>query len=338
MLYYFHDKKLTLITRRVEMKAKKLVHTLTILALAAAFTACGTAKKEEVKQEPAQSVQVRTIEHAMGKTEIKGTPKKIVVLTNEGTEALLALGVKPVGAAKSWTGNPWYKHIEKEMEGVQNVGDESQVNIEAIAALSPDLIIGNKMRHEKIYDQLSKIAPAVYSNTLRGEWKPNFEFYSKVLNKEAEGKEIIKKFDDRAASISKLAGDKLKTEISIVRFMPGKTRIYLGDTFSGTILKQIGFARPENQRSSEFTLEIGKERLKEADGQVMFYFTYETGNGEGSAREKEWLDDPMFKNLNAVKTGKAYRVDDATWNTAGGVKAANLMLDDLEKFLKDSKF
>jgi iron complex transport system substrate-binding protein len=319
------------------MKARKLVHTLSLLALAVTFTACSAVKKEETKADSGSSNQVRTIEHAMGKTDIKGTPKKIVVLTNEGTEALLALGVKPVGAAKSWTGTPWYKHIEKEMEGVQSLGDESQINIEAVAALNPDLIIGNKMRHEKVYDQLSKIAPTVYSNTLRGEWKPNFEFYAKVLDKEAEGKQIIKKFDDRAASIAKLAGDKLKTEISIVRFMPGKTRIYLGDTFSGSILKQIGFTRPENQKSSDFTLEIGKERLKEADGQVMFYFTYETGNGEGSAREKEWLEDPMFKNLNAVKSGKVYRVDDAIWNTAGGVKAANLMLDDIENFLKASK-
>ena len=310
------------------MKAKKIIPTLAILALAAAFTACSTTKKEEVKPDTASNAQIKTIEHTMGKTDIKGTPKRIVILTNEGTEALLALGVKPVGAVKSWTGSPWYKHIEKEMEGVQNLGDESQVNIEAVAALNPDLIIGNKMRHEKIYDQLSKIAPTVYSNTLRGEWKPNFEFYAKVLDKEAEGK----------ATIAKLAGDKLKTEVSIVRFMPGKTRIYLGDTFSGTILKQLGFARPENQRSSEFTLEIGKERLKEADGQVMFYFTYETGNGEGAAREKEWLEDPMFKNLNAVKANKAYRVDDAVWNTAGGVKAANLMLDDIENFIKGNKF
>ena len=45
----------------------------------------------------------------------------------------------------------------------------------------------------------------------------------------------------------------------------------------------------------------------------------------------------MFKSLNAVKNGKAYRVDDAIWNTAGGVKAANLMLDDIENFIKSNK-
>ncbi|MBB6217468.1 iron complex transport system substrate-binding protein [Anaerosolibacter carboniphilus] len=321
------------------MKAKKILAMLTLLVVAIAFTACTTVKKNEDAQQVSNTnAPVRVIEHAMGQTEIAGEPKRIVILTNEGTEALLELGVKPVGAVQSWTGNPWYKHIEKDMEGVQNLGEESQVNIEAIAALEPDLIIGNKMRHEKIYDQLSQIAPTVYSDTLRGEWKSNFAFYAKVLNKEEEGNDIIKKFDDRVASIAALAGDKLKTEVSIVRFMPGKTRIYLGDTFSGTILKQIGFARPENQRSDEFTIEIGKERLKEADGQVMFYFTYEKGDGEGTAREKEWLEDPMFKTLNAVKNNKLYKVDDVSWNTAGGVKAANLMLDDIENFIKSDKF
>ncbi|WP_052085855.1 iron-siderophore ABC transporter substrate-binding protein [Clostridium sp. HMP27] len=318
------------------MKARKILKTLAILTAFASITAC-SGKSNEVKPEEIAESNKRVIEHAMGKTEIKGEPKKIVVLTNEGTEALLELGIKPVGAVQSWTGDPWYKHIEKEMEGVENLGQESQVNIEAIAALNPDLIIGNKMRHEKIYDQLSKIAPTIYSNTLRGEWKDNFKFYAKALNKEKEGNEIVKKFDDRISSISKLAGDKLKTEISIVRFMPGKTRIYLGDTFSGTILKQIGFARPENQRSNEFTVEIGKERLKETDGQVMFYFTYETGDGKGNAREKEYLEDPMFKTLNASKNNKVYKVDDAIWNTAGGVKAANLMLDDIEDLIKSNK-
>jgi iron complex transport system substrate-binding protein len=318
------------------MKAKNILKYIGALVLSLSLTACGATNGSSPQE--ASNATVRTMEHAMGTTEIKGEPKRIVILTNEGTEALLELGVKPVGAVQSWTGNPWYKHIEKDMQDVQNLGTESEVNIEAVASLNPDLIIGNKMRHEKIYDQLSKIAPTVYSNTLRGEWKANFEFYGKVLNKEKEAKDIVAKFDERAANIAKLAGDKLRTKVSLVRFMPGKTRIYLGDTFSGGILKQIGFERPESQTSGEFTLEIGKERLKEADGDIMFYFTYETGNGEGSAREKEWIEDPMFKTLDVYKNNKVYRVDDAIWNTAGGVKAANLMLDDIENFIKENKF
>ncbi len=68
------------------------------------------------------------------------------------------------------------------------------------------------------------------------------------------------------------------------------------------------------------------------DGDVLFYFTFDKGNeNKGSELEKEYINDPLFKNLNAVKNGKAYKVDDVIWNTAGGVMAANLLLDDIEK-------
>jgi iron complex transport system substrate-binding protein len=51
--------------------------------------------------------------------------------------------------------------------------------------------------------------------------------------------------------------------------------------------------------------------------------------GAANQTEQEWINDPLWKNLSAVKNGKAYKVDDAIWNTAGGILAANLMLDGL---------
>lgn len=280
--------------------------------------------------------EVRTIEHAMGKTDIKGTPQRVVILTNEGTEALLALGVKPVGAVKSWTGDPWYDHIKDQMEGVTEVGVESQVNVEAIAALKPDLIIGNKMRQEEIYPQLSAIAPTVFSDTLRGDWKINFELYAKAVNKEEEGKKVLAEFDQKVADLRAKLGDKINTKVSIVRYMAGKTRIYYKDTFSGIILEQIGLARPDSQNKQEFAEEITRERIPEMDGDILFYFTYETGDGEASKQEKEWLEDPLFKNLNVVKNNKVFKVSDTIWNTAGGVIAANIMLDELGKYLLEN--
>jgi iron complex transport system substrate-binding protein len=272
-----------------------------------------------------------TIEHAMGKTTIPAAPKKVVILTNEGTEALLAMGVKPVGAVQSWTGNPWYEHIKADMEGVQDLGKESQPNIEAIAALKPDLILGNKMRHEKIYEQLSAVAPTVFTETLRGEWKNNFMVYAEALNKKAEGQKIIADFDARAVDFKNKAGDKLKNQVSVVRFMPGKTRIYYQQTFSGIIFQQLGITRPAAQNKDEFAADVSKERIPEMEGDLLFYFTYETGDGSASALEKEWLADPLWNNLNVVKNKKVFKVSDTIWNTAGGVKAANLLIDDLYK-------
>ncbi|WP_102345495.1 ABC transporter substrate-binding protein [Bacillus sp. Marseille-P3661] len=323
------------------MLNKKWMMTLvTLMFFMITLVGCGTNNADETtppSEKPTETEQTETtttytVEHAMGTTEIQGTPEKIVILTNEGTEALLAMGVTPVGAVKSWTGDPWYVHIAEQMEGVTEVGTESEPNLEAIAALQPDLIIGNKMRQEAVYEQLSAIAPTVFAETLRGDWQENFKLYSKAINKEDKGQEVLNAYNERITAFKEKAGDKLNLEISMVRFMGGDVRIYQKDTFSGVILEQIGFARPESQDVDEFAIKgATKEMIPQMEGDVLFYFTYETGDGEANKVEEEWLNDPLFQKLEVVQRGDIHKVDDAIWNTAGGVLAANLMIDDLEK-------
>lgn len=319
------------------MKFKSLLAILSVFTILF-LAACGnnneqdeTADKEKEGNKTEDTGY--TVEHAMGTTKLDKTPEKVVILTNEGTEALLSMGVTPVGAVQSWTGDPWYEHIAEDMKDVQVVGTESEVNVEAIAALQPDLIIGNKMRQEKIYDQLNDIAPTVFAETLRGDWKENFELYAKALNKEEEGKKVLADYDSRIQEIKTSLGDKINQEVSIVRFMAGDVRIYHKDTFSGVILDQIGFARPESQNVDDFAEKNAtKERIPAMDGDILFYFTYETGDGEASQLEKEWIEDPLFKNLKVTQEGNVHKVNDTIWNTAGGVIAANLLLDDIEKY------
>ncbi|KAF0823461.1 iron-siderophore ABC transporter substrate-binding protein [Cytobacillus firmus] len=320
------------------MKFKSLLAILsvfTILFLAACGNSSEQDEKADKEKEGTKSEDTSyTVEHAMGTTKLDKAPEKVVILTNEGTEALLSLGVTPVGAVQSWTGDPWYDHIADDMKDVQVVGTESEVNVEAIAALQPDLIIGNKMRQEKIYDQLNDIAPTVFAETLRGDWKENFELYAKALNKEEEGKKVLADYDSRIEEIKTSLGDKLNQEVSIVRFMAGDVRIYHKDSFSGVILDQIGLARPESQNVDDFAeVNATKERIPAMDGDVLFYFTYETGDGEANKLAKEWIEDPLFKNLKVAQEGNVHEVSDTIWNTAGGVIAANLLLDDIEKYL-----
>lgn len=325
---------------------KKWMIVLTMMFVLIALAACGNddqeaegnndnAAQENTNDDGAGNEEATyEVEHAMGTATIEGTPERIVVLTNHGTEALLALGIKPVGAVKSWTGDPWYDHIADQMEGVEVVGTESDISLEAILALEPDLILANKMRQEEHYQALSAIAPTVFEETLRGDWKVNFELISKAVNKEAEGQKVLDDYNNRVAELSENLGDKLSTEVSMVRFMPEDVRVYHKDSFSGIILDEIGLARPESQDVEDFAAKgVTKERIHEMDGDVIFYFTYENEKGEGQQVEDQWINDPLWNSLEAVKAGKAYEVSDTIWNTAGGVLAANLMLDDLEEKL-----
>jgi iron complex transport system substrate-binding protein len=276
------------------------------------------------------AVSAREVVHSMGTTEVPDAPQRVVVLTNEGTEALLAVGITPVGAVRSWLGDPWYDHIASKMADVTVLGEESAVDLELLAALEPDLIIGTKIRHEKIYDQLSAIAPTVISERLRGDWKINMALYAEAVGKTAEAEAAFAAYDARIAAISTELGDAKAEQISLVRFMAGRTRIYLKDTFAGTVLSQIGFARPANQDRDEFVDEVTKERIPEFQGDRLFYFVYETGDGAADSAAAEWMADPLWAALPVVQAGKAQAVSDAVWNTAGGIIAANILLDEIE--------
>jgi iron complex transport system substrate-binding protein len=296
----------------------------------------GCKEKTEALPEPSkpETEQLIPFQHAIGISNIPSSPKRIVILTNEGTEALLKLGVKPVGAVQSWVGDPWYEHISREMEGVQSVGFEHDPTIELIATLKPDLIIGNKMRHEQIYDELSRIAPTVYSETLNSDWKINFTFYTEVINKKDEGQRILADWQDRLESVAKQADELLIEEISIVRFMTDHARIYQRGSFAGFILEELGLKRPENQNGIEIAHKpIDKDQVSEMEGDLLFYSTYETEDEVADTYENEWLNHPSFNNLEVVKAGKAYKVNDSVWHRAGGVLAAEKLLEDLETVL-----
>ncbi|QMV01601.1 ABC transporter substrate-binding protein [Devosia sp. D6-9] len=274
-------------------------------------------------------VEAREVTHAMGVTEVPDAPKRVVILTNEGTEALLHLGVVPVGAAQSWDGNPWYDHLKAQLAETTALGTESAINLELIAALEPDLILGTKVRQEKIYDQLSAIAPTVFTETIGGEWQGNYQFYADTLGLSDKGKADLAAFADKTNRLRDALGDQVNDQISLIRFSPGRTRIYYRNTFAGVILDQVGFKRPPAQDKMEFADQVTKERIPEMGGDRIYYFSADDDNDEARVNLSEWIEDPLWLSLDAVKAGKAFRVSELFWNTGGGIYCAEIMLDQL---------
>lgn len=273
--------------------------------------------------------QAREITHAMGVTEVPDAPVRVAILTNEGTEALLHIGVVPVGAAQSWEGDPFYPHLSEQLAGTASLGTETAINLEVLASLEPDLIIGTMVRQEKIYEQLSAIAPTVFSTAIGSQWLENYAFYGDAVGRGEQARANVARFKARAGALGAAIGDGLKEEISLVRFAPGRTRIYSDHSFPGVVLDLVGFQRPALQRSAETFVQIGKERIPEMGGDRIFYFAPDDDSAESLANLDEWLNDPLFLQLDAVKAGKASRVNELAWNLGGGIYSAVMMLDDL---------
>jgi len=273
--------------------------------------------------------QAREITHAMGVTEVPDAPVRVAILTNEGTEALLHLGVVPVGAAQSWQGNPFYPHLADQLADTVSLGTETAINLEVLASLQPDVIIGTVFRHEKVYEQLSAIAPTVLSATIGPQWLENYEFYGRTVGLGDRAAANAEAFRAQAAALGDAIGDRVDEEVSLVRFAVGRTRIYSDHSFAGVVLDLVGFRRPALQQSQDTFVQIGKERIPEMDADRIFYFAPDDDNAESMANLEEWLNDPLFVQLDASRAGKVTRVRELSWNLGGGIYSAHMMLEEL---------
>ncbi|AGB42202.1 ABC-type Fe3+-hydroxamate transport system, periplasmic component [Halobacteroides halobius DSM 5150] len=287
--------------------------------------------EEENKQENAQAQkEVRVIEHAIGKTKITGTPKRIVTLYQGANDAAVALGVTPVGVVDSWVQKPMYKYLRDELKGVQHVGLETQPNLEEIAKLNPDLIIASKVRHEKIYSKLSQIAPTVAHETVF-KFKETVKLVGQAMNKEEKANKIISNWEQRVTDfkekVKNKLGDKWPLEVSVLNFRADHARIYFSG-YAGRILDELGFKRPKSHQQDKWGIKLtSKESIPAMNADVFFVFM--SDNEAVQNTYQEWTNHPLWKNLDAVKKDQVYRVDQVAWNMAGGIISAHNMLDQI---------
>ncbi|RJL21684.1 ABC transporter substrate-binding protein [Bailinhaonella thermotolerans] len=280
----------------------------------------------------------RVVKHAMGETKVPETPKRVVVLDTDKLDTMASLGLTPVGAARGDQQTGWPAYLGERFQKVEPVGTLKEPSLEAIKKLRPDLILGSKFRQEALYPKLAAIAPTVFTEKVGLTWKENFLLDADALNKKAEAEKVLAGYHQRAKDLGAKLGDPAKVKVSILRFMPGTIRMYGPQSFSGIVVADTGIGRPEHQlladaKDKRFA-ELSAERLKEADGDVLFVSAY----GAQAAKDQQAAAaGPLWKTLEAVKSGNAHVVDDDIWMTGIGPTAAGLILDDLQKHVHPAK-
>ncbi|MCX4969009.1 iron-siderophore ABC transporter substrate-binding protein [Streptomyces sp. NBC_00654] len=267
----------------------------------------------------------RTLTHAMGKTELKAAPKRVVVLDVGEFDNVVSLGVKPVGYAPAEGDVAIPSYLEKDAGSPKSVGTINNLNLEAIAGLKPDLILGSQLRAADKYDELSKIAPTVFSIRPGFTWKENYLLNAEALDRTAKAETELAAYEAKAKKLGTDIGPN-KPTISMVRYLPDKIRLYARASFIGTILEDAGLPRPKNQQIDDLAAEISPEKIDEADADWIFTGVY--GDVKATKRDTAQAN-PLWKNLEAVKAGQAKDVSDETWYLGLGVTAADLVLDDL---------
>ncbi|MFD5554234.1 ABC transporter substrate-binding protein [Streptomyces sp. NPDC127068] len=311
------------------------------VAGALALTACGSDsdgdKKSEGGKESAATAPERTLKTVMGDVKVKAEPQRVVTLDTAELDSVITLGVKPVGATRtdSKTGFPSHIPADK-VDGVKIVGEMTTPNLEAIAALKPDLILTSKLRHGDKYEELKAIAPTVMTESTGLPWKENFLVHADALGKKTEAQKAVAGYQARTAEVTTALGGKDKAaaiEVNMVRFVEGADiRIYGKENYLGTIFKDVGLGRPAVTAKAVdgFMLNVSPEKIDMADTDVIFHSTI---GDPDKAKATQVLGSPLWKNMDAVKKGNVHVVKDELWIQAIGYTGAGNILDELEAAL-----
>ncbi|MFP5375662.1 MAG: ABC transporter substrate-binding protein, partial [Acidimicrobiia bacterium] len=135
-----------------------------LVAVAALAAACGgDSDRTGVAAAPAGSTAdggpLEVADNTGGTVTLDGPARRVVVLEWDFAEHLLAVGVAPVGVADVEGYRDWL--VSELPADVTDVGTRQEPNLERIAALDPDLIVGVDFRHEEARDSYEAIAPTL---------------------------------------------------------------------------------------------------------------------------------------------------------------------------------
>ncbi|WP_432543268.1 ABC transporter substrate-binding protein [Kineococcus sp. SYSU DK002] len=295
------------------------------LVLAAGLTAAGCSSPASPASPAAEQTPAaagRSVQHARGTTTVPAEPRRVVVLEPLELDTAVALGVTPVGAAvaSNVTGVPAYLGVG---DAVEPVGTVPEPDLEAIAALAPDLILGTESRHSQLYDALEGIAPTVFMATQSDPWQQNVELVGEALGRADRAAELLadhRRHCEQVADEHPGAGT-----ANLVRPRDGGTLSLYGPTsFAGSVLECAGLTLPARDWGGDIQVDISPERVPEAAADHLFVPVQDVEDPAGV---------PTLVAGNPAAFPAVHLVDTSYWISGVGPLGARRVLDDVDRVL-----
>jgi iron complex transport system substrate-binding protein len=287
------------------------------------------------------SGETRTFRDAVGEKEIPVSPRRVVTLDGYFTlQSAVEFGAPVVGSVIANTaGSPWPEVLtDEETEDIEEIGTPDAPNLESIAALEPDLIVGAFNGEEPWHEQAAQIAPTVLLPSPEEEgWKEYLLAVAAACGVTQRAEEVFAAYDRRIEEIGSRLRD---VTLSHLVVFAGDYETYVQGPKAYApfkVLEEVGVRRPpfEVVEGDEYGKVLSLETLSRLQGDVLFLNVWSREQDAVSAdrQYEELRRNPLWQRLPAVRNDEVYRVDPGHWMNFGAMRSANLVLDDIEKYL-----
>ncbi|GGH77983.1 iron complex transport system substrate-binding protein [Pullulanibacillus pueri] len=284
--------------------SKKFLPLLLLLILV--LSACSSRSSEDSKSSNVENKdKMVTYQSENGPVKVPAHPKRVVILDLSAGE-VMKLGVPIVGVDTYAKNNPNYQPYLKGVEVV------SADDLEKIAALKPDLIIGYSST--KNLDRLKKIAPTVTYTYGKLDYLQLFEEIGKLVNKEKEAKDWVASYHEKAQALSKKIKAKIGEDATVSVVETSAKQFYVfGDNWGrGTeiLYQEMHLNMPQMVKDKALKpgyYQISQEVLPKYFGD---YVILSVESGADTSFEKT----DTYKNIPAVKNHHVYKVNTSAFS------------------------
>ncbi|MGN0144161.1 MAG: ABC transporter substrate-binding protein [Clostridium sp.] len=314
---------------------KKLLKILAVSCMTVMmFAGCGSAGSSDSDKTSGNTV---TVTDVRGEVEIPANPQRIVDLSGN-SDILSILGYKVIGTANSdaydYTKFPSY--LEETLKGAEILGYSMQdtMDVEAVMNLNPDLIVISTVQ-EKMYDQLSEIAPTVMIQLEALNWKDDVKALADVFDKEELADNWLKEYEEK----SKAAGEKIKAEYgedtTYLSFLAsgGQFFIFDGAGFGSVLYDDMELGKPEGMpEQTDISLPVV---TYEGLASIKTDYIFLIATPEDLAQLES---NAIWNSLPAVKDGKVVILDSSPYFNQGySPIGRELLVDEIGEMLNETK-
>lgn len=300
-------------------------------ALVLGAAACSTGGSDA-----ASAADTRTVSTAHGDVKVPAHPLRVVSVHSWTTESLYDLGVKPIAVEDGGAEYVPSRYLTN-WKAAKKISSGADVDLEQIAALKPDLIVGVDVPYlTKLYPKLEAIAPTAFA-AFDGKWTTPAIATADFINDDAALTKLQGSYTSKLDEIRSTYGEQLKTakwDVIQGGFDEGNYWIYGEKSSVGTILTDLdaplasASAAVKDDNSTSVSYEQAA-LLSDAD----YIIYYANNDGTPANNIQNLFDLQAYKQLPAVTAGHVIGTSDFL---TGSYADAIGVLDAIEQVLKTS--
>lgn len=270
------------------------------------------------------------IKTAQGPVTIDKTPQKLAVFDIAAVDTIDSLGVKIAGLPE----NLYVPELARLKEGSEVVGDIFEPNLEALAALKPDLIVLGG-RSSPTLEATSRVARSI-DMTMDGDdvltqAKDRLAAYGDLFGKQAEAREVAAKFDAAIEAARAAVKGKGKTLI-LMTSGPKVTAYGKGSRFGWVHAALDLTPAVEDVEAATHGEAVSFEFVRDANPDWLIVLDRAAAIGSDEQNARATLDNELVAQTTAWKKDQVLYVPAAGFYiAAGGIQSTTRVLEAITK-------